>query len=191
MVTMAVLIRGTRPAGESVHRSAEFGSCREAERMAGRLSGAGFPVERVGIVGTGLRAEPATARPDKTGTDRTGRHQARAVLLGAGLGAWLGLLTGLVLGLFIAGPAWPGVLLGGLLIGAFLGGLVGLLTHWAVDQRTGQAGPSVIRGSDPPSRSTRPARPRLCGCPTGRSHRDARSAGPTAVVDTAGSETTC
>ncbi|MEU8611525.1 hypothetical protein AB0C29_26415 [Actinoplanes sp. NPDC048791] len=176
MVTTAVLIRSTQPAGESVHRLAEFGSCREAERMAGRLSDAGFPVERVRIVGTGLRTEPATARPDKTGphnagpdnagadrtgadrtgADTTGRHRIRAALLGAGLGAWLGLLTGLVLGLFIAGPAWLSVLLGGLLIGAFLGGLVGLLTHWAVDKRTDHAhwavdkrtdhaGPSVIR----------------------------------------------
>jgi hypothetical protein len=150
VVTTAVLLRGTYPAGESVHRLAEFGSCREAERMAGRLSDAGIPVERVRIVGTGLRAEPATARPDKTspdktGPDKTGRDKTRAALLGAGLGAWLGMLTGLVLGLFIAGPAWLSVLLGGLLIGAFLGGLTGLLTHWAVDKRTDHAGTSVIR----------------------------------------------
>jgi hypothetical protein len=108
--------------------------------MAGRLSDAGFPVERIRIIGTGLRAEPATARPGRSGPDKT-----RAALLGAGLGAWLGLLTGLVLGLFIAGPAWLSVLLGGLLIGAFLGGLTGLLTHWAVDRRTDHAGPSAIR----------------------------------------------
>ncbi|WP_433728733.1 hypothetical protein ACQP2Y_15660 [Actinoplanes sp. CA-051413] len=142
MVTTAVLIRSTYPAGESVQ---EFGSFREAERMAGRLSEAGFPVQRVRVVGTGLRAEPATARPDKTGPDKAGRHKTRAALLGAGLGAWLGMLTGLVLGLFIAGPAWLSVLLGGLLIGAFLGGLTGLLTHWAVDKRTDHAGTSVIR----------------------------------------------
>jgi hypothetical protein len=145
VVTTAVTIRSTYRAGGVVHRVAEAGNFREAERMVGRLSDAGIPVERVRIVRTGLRAEPATARAGRTGPHGTVPARTQAALLGAGLGAWLGMLTGLVLGLFIAGPAWLSVLLGGLLIGAFLGGLTGLLTHLAVDRRIDHAGTSANR----------------------------------------------
>ena len=46
-------------------------------------------------------------------------------------GAWFGLLIGLLVGLSTFGPAWLGLLFGGLLIGASWGALFGYLaTAW-------------------------------------------------------------
>ncbi|AGZ41002.1 hypothetical protein [Actinoplanes friuliensis] len=79
--------------------------------------------------------------PRQTILPRTGESDARrpttirAALIGAGLGSWLGILTGVVLALSVAGHVWPAVSSGGLLIGAFVGALVGCVTHWAADRR--------------------------------------------------------
>jgi hypothetical protein len=127
MVTAtATLIRSTYGTEAHVHRLGEFTSYREAERLVDRLSDVGFPVERVRIVGTGLRSvEKVTGRMTK----------GRATLIGAALGAWLGMLTGLVLGVFLPGVLWLTALLGGLAIGASFGAAFGFITHWATDGR--------------------------------------------------------
>lgn len=73
----------------------EFSDYAQAQALVDRLSDAGFPVEHVQIVGTGIRTVEQLTRRMTTG---------RAALYGAGRGAWLGLLIGLLLGLFAAGP---------------------------------------------------------------------------------------
>jgi hypothetical protein len=62
----------------------------------------------------------------------------RATLIGAGLGGWLGLIGGLVLALFVAGPV---VLMGGPLIGAGAGAVMGFITYWATDGRRDSPAP--------------------------------------------------
>ncbi|WP_225260287.1 general stress protein [Jidongwangia harbinensis] len=120
------MILRTDRTDDHVYRLGEFMSYRDAERVVDRLSDVGFPVERVRIVGTGLHSvEQVMGRLTKT----------RSTLLGAALGAWLGMLTGLLLGLFVAGAAWPAMTLGGLLIGAAAGAVVGFVNHWATDGR--------------------------------------------------------
>ncbi|BCJ49778.1 hypothetical protein Asp14428_12530 [Actinoplanes sp. NBRC 14428] len=122
MVTSATLLRSTYRSDDRDHRLGEFRSYAEAERMVDRLSDAGFPVERVRIVGVGLHSvEQVMGR----------LTAARSALIGGALGAWLGLLTGLVIGLLIADAAWLAHSMGGLLAGAVAGAGIGLLTHWS------------------------------------------------------------
>jgi hypothetical protein len=72
------------------------------------------------------------SRPPPTGT-------RRAALVGAGLGGWLGLLIGLVLAL-LPGAPHAAALLGGPLMGATAGAVMGLLVHWATDARRNNHG---------------------------------------------------
>jgi MFS family permease len=94
----------------------------DAQRAVDRLSDAQFPVEHVQIVGRDL-----TIVENVTGRLTTGR----AAMAGAASGAWFGLFIGLLVGLFTSGPEWLGLVLGGLLIGAFWGAVFGFLAHWA------------------------------------------------------------
>jgi hypothetical protein len=82
------------------------------------LSDEGFPVERVAIVGTGLKTVEQVAGRLTTG---------RAALAGAGQGAMIGLLFGLLFGLFFEGPAFFGVILYGLVAGTIFGTILGAL----------------------------------------------------------------
>jgi len=94
----------------------------DAQQAVDRLSDASFPVEHVQIVGRDLMiVEDVTGRLTK----------ARAAAVGAGSGAWFGLFIGLLVGLFTTGPEWLGLVLGGLLIGAFWGAVFGFFAHWA------------------------------------------------------------
>lgn len=94
----------------------------DAQRAVDRLSDAKFPVEHVLIVGRDLKiVEDVTGRMTK----------ARAAMSGAASGAWFGLFIGLLVGLFTSGPEWLGLVLGGLLIGAFWGAVFGFFAHWA------------------------------------------------------------
>ena len=62
----------------------------------------------------------------------TGRlTTGRAALAGAASGAWFGLFIGLLVGLFTRGPEWIGLMIGGLLIGAFSRAVFGFIAHWA------------------------------------------------------------
>lgn len=92
----------------------------EAQAAIDRLASAQFPVQYTEIVGRDLRlVERVTGRM----TD------GRAAAAGAATGAWIGLFIGLLVGLFTLGPAWLGLILGGLLIGALWGALFGFLAH--------------------------------------------------------------
>lgn len=94
---------------------------REAEETVNWLSDQGFPVERVAIVGTGLRyVEQIAGRVDTS----------RAALMGAGQGAWIGLFFGLLFGLFFNGAAFFGVVLYGLAAGAVFGAFWGAIFHY-------------------------------------------------------------
>jgi hypothetical protein len=87
-------------------------SYQDAERAVDFLSDEGFPVERVAIVGTGLRTVEQVAGRLTTG---------RAALMGAGQGAMLGLFFGLLFSLFFEGPDFLGVILYGILVGVVFG----------------------------------------------------------------------
>ena len=79
---------------------ATYDNYAEAERAVDFLSDRGFPVERVAIVGTGLRTVEQVAGRLTTG---------RAALAGAGQGAMVGLLFGLLYGL-VAGAVFGAIL---------------------------------------------------------------------------------
>ena len=97
----------------------------EAQRIVDNLSDAGFPVEHVRVVGTGLRSvEQVTGR----------MTNGKAALYGAASGAWLGLFIGLLLGLFAVG-AWLSVILWALALGAIWGLVFGLIGHAATGGR--------------------------------------------------------
>jgi uncharacterized membrane protein len=101
---------------------ATYDNYAEAERAVDFLSDRDFPVERVAIVGTGLRTVEQVAGRMTTG---------RAALQGAGQGAMLGLLFGLLFGLFFSGPAFFGVVIYGLVAGAVFGTILGALAQAA------------------------------------------------------------
>jgi hypothetical protein len=105
---------------------ASYTSYEEAQHAVDRLSDERFPVENLEIVGTGLRlVERVTGRLTK----------GRAAAAGAATGAWFGLFIGLLVGLFTAGPAWIGLIVGGLLIGAVWGAVFGFAGHAATRGR--------------------------------------------------------
>jgi hypothetical protein len=92
-----------------------------AQRAVDQLSGDGFPVEHLDIIGSDLRlVERVTGRLTK----------ARAAAAGAASGAWFGLLMGLLLGIFSTGP-WLGLLIVAAAFGALWGALFGYLGHAA------------------------------------------------------------
>ena len=95
---------------------ATYGSYPEAERAVDFLSDEGFPVERVAIVGTGLKTVEQVAGRLTTG---------RAALMGATQGATLGLFFGLLFSLFFEGPDFLGVILYGLVVGTIFGTVFG------------------------------------------------------------------
>jgi uncharacterized membrane protein len=104
---------------------ASFDDYADAQRVVDRLSDEGFPVERVTIVGTGLRYVEQV-----TGRVTTGR----AALMGATQGAALGALFGLVFGLIFTidpNPALLLLVLYGLVTGAIVGALFGAIAHAA------------------------------------------------------------
>jgi hypothetical protein len=100
---------------------ASYATYAEAQRAVDSLSDAGFPIDGVEIVGYDMRlVERVTGR----------LTSARAAGAGAASGAWFGLFIGLLVGLFTTGPEWLGLVLGGLLIGAFWGAVFGFFAHW-------------------------------------------------------------
>lgn len=110
------------PGVEPQHVVATYGTYAEAQRAVDHLSDAGFPVENAAIVGLDLRTVERVI----------GRlTNVRAAAAGAASGAWFGLFIGLLVGLFTSGPEWIGLMIGGLLIGAFWGAVFGFFAHWA------------------------------------------------------------
>jgi hypothetical protein len=102
---------------------ATFSDYEQAQMAVDRLSDAKFPVERVEIVGSGLRyVEKVTGRFD----------YGKAALTGAINGAILGALIGWIFGLFNwARPLVTGLVLAGwgALVGAIIGAILGLIAH--------------------------------------------------------------
>ena len=151
----------TRPAVTSRTTATlrEFGSYEEAQQLVDRLSDAGFPVEQVRIVGTGLRSvEQVTGRLTK------GRAAAGGALTGAGFG----LLIGLLFAVFVIGPFWVGVVLSSVIFGA-LWGRSDRLRRALGDPRA----PRLLQRARPRGRELRGPgrlRPRGRGRP-GRRHR--------------------
>ena len=115
---------------------ASYETYAEAERAVDFLSDDGFPVERVAIVGTGLRSVEQVGGRLTTG---------RAALQGATQGAMLGLLFGLLFGLFFHGPAFFGVVIYGLAAGIVFGAAFGALGHAAQGGRRDFASVQGIR----------------------------------------------
>ena len=117
---------------------ASYATYAEAQRAVDALSDAGFPVESVSIVGHDVRlVERVTGR----------LTTARAAGAGALSGAWFGLFIGLLVGLFTTGPEWVGLVLGGLLIGAFWGAAFGFVAHWMTrGQRDFSSVSSLVAG---------------------------------------------
>jgi hypothetical protein len=105
---------------------ASFGTYEDAQAAVDRLSDDGFAVENLDIVGSDLRlVERVTGRLTKRS----------AAVAGAASGAWFGLFIALIIGLFTTGPAWLGLILGGLLIGAVWGAVFGYAGHAATGGR--------------------------------------------------------
>jgi hypothetical protein len=109
------------------HRTsvAAYDTYAEAQRAVDHLSDQGFPVERVAIVGQGLRYVEQVMGRLTTG---------RAALLGAGQGATLGGVLGLLTGLlFTVDPnrSLIVLVLYGIAAGAVIGAALGALLHSA------------------------------------------------------------
>ncbi|PJE98005.1 hypothetical protein CUT44_01815 [Streptomyces carminius] len=114
------------PVSDAWNTVASYSAYEEAQAAVDRLSDEKFPVEHIDIVGSDLRlVEHVTGRMTK----------GRAAGLGAASGAWFGLFIGLLVGLFTPGPAWLGLILGGLLIGALWGAAFGFVGHAATGGR--------------------------------------------------------
>ncbi len=96
---------------------ATYDSYTEAERAVDFLSDKGFPVERVAIVGTGLKTVEQVAGRLTTG---------RAALAGALQGAMIGVFFALLFGIFFdVAQDFLGVLAYGLIAGALFGATFG------------------------------------------------------------------
>jgi len=95
---------------------ATYGSYPEAERAVDFLSDKEFPVERVAIVGTGLKTVEQVAGRLTTG---------RAALAGGVQGATIGLFFSLLLGLFFTlEEGFFGLLLYGIVLGTLFGAVL-------------------------------------------------------------------
>ena len=111
------------PAPSDARRDiATYPSYEEAERAVDRLSDQKFPVERIAIVGTGLRSVEQVLGRVTTG---------RAALTGAGQGALIGLFFAVLFGLFFTGPDFLGLLAYAVITGAIVGAIFWAIAHAA------------------------------------------------------------
>jgi hypothetical protein len=117
---------------------ATYDSYAEAERAVDFLSDRDFPVEKVAIVGTGLKSVEQVAGRLTVG---------RATLAGAGQGAIVGLFFGLLFGLFFEGPAFFGVILYGLIAGTIFGAIFGAVAQAAQGGRRDFASVSGLQAA--------------------------------------------
>ena len=104
---------------------AAYDSYAEAQRAVDLLSDRGFPVEKVAIIGQGLRYVEQV-----TGRLTTGRAALLGALQGALLGAFFGLLMGLIF-TYDPNPAVWLLFLYGLVVGALIGAALGAALHLA------------------------------------------------------------
>jgi hypothetical protein len=105
---------------------ASYGDYRLAQRAVDFLSDERFPVERVTIVGSGLKlVETVTGR----------LSWGRAALAGAMSGLWIGLLVGWFVALFSDGSSWWVILLWGGLWGLAAGAAFAIAAYAATGGR--------------------------------------------------------
>jgi hypothetical protein len=112
------------PAAGSTRRSvATVSSYEKAERTVDWLSDEGFPVNRVSIVGTGLRYVEQVSGRLTTG---------RAALSGLAQGAWIGVFFAALFGLFftLSTGGFFGLLLYGIVTGALFGAFWSAVFQW-------------------------------------------------------------
>jgi hypothetical protein len=112
------------PAAGSSRRSvATVSSYEKAERTVDWLSDEGFPVNRVSIVGTGLRYIEQVSGRLTTG---------RAALSGLAQGAWIGVFFAALFGLFftLSTGGFFGLLLYGIVTGALFGAFWSAVFQW-------------------------------------------------------------
>jgi hypothetical protein len=117
------------PVPDSTRRSvASASDYREAERAVDWLSDQGFPVDRVSIVGTGLRYVERVSGRLTIG---------RAALGGMAQGAWIGLFFALLFSLFfdLSTGDFFGLLAYGVVTGAVFGALWGASLQWLMRGR--------------------------------------------------------
>jgi hypothetical protein len=107
---------------DSIRTLAQVTDYAEAERLVDRLSDAGFPVERVRIVGIDVYSvEQVTGR----------MTNLRTAVAGAATGALIGLTVGLLFSLFTAGIGWLALVIGGTVVGSLWGAALSFVAHWA------------------------------------------------------------
>jgi hypothetical protein len=108
------------PVSAAWNTVARFDDYQSAQRAVDRLSDDGFPVEKLDIVGSGLRlVERVTGRLTR----------GRAASAGALSGVWAGLLFGILLGLFTSGHSFVAVAATGAALGAAWGAIFGYVAH--------------------------------------------------------------
>jgi hypothetical protein len=108
------------PAFAAWNTVARFDDYAAAQRAVDQLSDDGFPVEKLDIVGSGLRlVERVTGRLTTT----------RAAAAGALSGLWAGLLFGILLGLFTSGHSFLAVAATGAALGVLWGAAFGYVAH--------------------------------------------------------------
>ena len=108
------------PVGAAWNTVARFEKYESAQRAVDRLSDDGFPVEKLDIVGSGLRLVERV-----TGWLIRGR----AAAAGAPSGLWAGLLLGILLGLFTSGHSFLAVAATGAALGVLWGADFGYVGH--------------------------------------------------------------
>jgi hypothetical protein len=108
------------PVSAAWNTVARFDDYASAQRAVDRLSDDGFPVEKLDIVGSGVRlVERVTGRLTR----------ARAAGAGALSGLWAGLLFGILLGLFTSGHSFLLAAVTGTALGAAGGAVFGYVAH--------------------------------------------------------------
>jgi hypothetical protein len=122
------------PVSAAWNTVARFDDYDSAQRAVDRLSDDGFPVEKLDIVGSGLRlVERVTGRLTRS----------RAAAAGALSGLWVGLLFGVLLGLFTSGHSFLAVAATGAALGVAWGAIFGYVAHAGTK---GQRDFSSVRG---------------------------------------------
>lgn len=97
-----------------------------AQEIVDRLSDNGFPVEKVRIVGNGLRSVEQI-----TGRMTTGKAAGRGALAGM----WFGLMIALLFLILAPGYGFLGILIWSLIFGAIWGAIFGAIGHAATGGR--------------------------------------------------------
>ncbi|MCR8676066.1 hypothetical protein NWP10_09645 [Micrococcus sp. HG099] len=158
------------PLGAADHRVLEsVPDYARAQAIVDQLSDAGFPVEHVRIVGTGLRTVEQIL-----GRMTTGKAAGR----GAVQGLWFGLLLGLLFSIFSPGFGFLWILLIALGLGALWGAVFGATGHAATSAPCRPWTPPRTRCRWRPPTSIGPARPWAPARPPRAPDPSAGGAGP-------------